>query len=121
MHRSTTIRFASRALLYGTLLIPISVSLLAAPAAAVSAHKSQCRRLTRQIGNFEDVAERAADRGNRLWLNSTLQHIERLSERRVRLCPEYAEPDYLAIYAAWAADIFKKAARAFVTFMTFGV
>ncbi len=93
--------------------------LAAGPAAAVS-NKAECRRLTRQIDHFEDVAQMAADRRDELWLNGTLEHIDRLAGRRVELCPEYAEPDYAAIYAKWFADLVKKAGKAFLSYMTFG-
>lgn len=95
-------------------------SMLAASPALGALHTAHCRKLTRQIDRYQGVAEMAADRGDKLWLASTLNRVERLSTRRVGLCPEYAEPNYVAIYAKWAADILKKAGRAFITFLTFG-
>ena len=95
--------------------------LAAGPASAVEQpHRAECQRLTRQISHFEDVAQMASDRGDQMWLNGTLNHIDQLSSRRVALCPEYADPNYAAIYAAWAAEVIKKAAKAFLTYLTFG-
>jgi hypothetical protein len=61
-------------------------------------NSQMCRRMTRQIDHFENtVLPMAARRGNRLWANSTVQHIERLKNRRADRCPEYGtERGYLA-------------------------
>jgi hypothetical protein len=70
---------------------------LALPAAAdplpPSAHypHKDCRRLTRQIARYADVADMARQRSDDLWEEHTLAHISRLSERRAKLCPQYAE------------------------------
>ena len=53
-------------------------------------HKD-CRRLTRQIAHYADVADMARSRDDDLWEQHTLGHISRLSDRRARLCPQYAE------------------------------
>jgi hypothetical protein len=66
------------------------------------------------------VAERADSRGDQVWLQGTLTHMERLKQRRVRLCPEYREPNWAAIYARAAADFLKKAGKAALTYMSFG-
>ena len=52
-------------------------------------YNGHCSRLTRQISHFHDVADRARERDDQLWLASTAAHIERLRDRRSRLCPEY--------------------------------
>ena len=94
---------------------------VAAPALAVQSNKAaECRRITRQISHYRDVAEMAADRRDRLWYVSTTNHIDRLADRRVALCPEYAEPNYALIYAKWMAEVVKKAGQAFLKYMTFG-
>ncbi|MEB2345077.1 MAG: hypothetical protein OZ948_10060 [Deltaproteobacteria bacterium] len=70
---------------------------LAPPAAAdplpPGAHQPHrdCRRLTRQIAHYADVADMARDRDDDLWEEHTLEHISRLSDRRARLCPQYAD------------------------------
>jgi hypothetical protein len=94
--------------------------LLAAPAVAVPSNQAECRRITRQIDHFRDVAEMAAERADEPWFDGTVDHIRRLGERRVRLCPEYDEPNYAAIYAQWAKWMLKRAAEAFITYATFG-
>ena len=85
-----------------------------------SSNKAQCRRITRQVAHFVDVAELADSRGDRMWLGSTLSHIERLKQRRVRLCPWYEEPNWAEIYAREIAELAKTAGRAAITFFTFG-
>ena len=52
-------------------------------------YNGHCSRLTRQVSHFQDVADRARERDDELWLASTAAHIERLRDRRSRLCPEY--------------------------------
>jgi len=106
------------------LLLPVSIALvfsLAAPAAlARPSNKAECRRITRQIDHFREVASMAAQRGDEMWFDGTVDHIRRLAERRVRLCPEYEEPNYAAIYAQWTKEMIKRAAEAFITYSTFG-
>lgn len=92
----------------------------AGPASAVPSNKAECRRITRQLDHFVNVAEMADSRGDHLWLKSTLDHMDRLKERRVRLCPEYEEPNWAELYARAFADLAKKAGRAALTFFTFG-
>lgn len=60
------------------------------PAMGHYPHKD-CRRLTRQIARYADVADLARERDDELWEEHTLAHISRLSDRRARLCPQYAE------------------------------
>lgn len=58
-------------------------------AAQAGGYHGQCAKLTRQISHFQDVSDMARERDNQLWLASTAAHIERLRDRRSRLCPEY--------------------------------
>lgn len=106
------------------LLLSVSIALvclLSAPSAlARTSNQAECRRLTRQIDHFRDVASMAAQRGDEMWFDGTVDHIRRLAERRVRLCPEYEEPNYAAIYAQWTKEMLKRAAEAFITYSTFG-
>ncbi len=108
---------SSSVLLVGSVLIAVCSAL---PATAVPSNKAECRRITRQLDHFVNVAEMADSRGDHLWLASTLGHMDRLKERRVRLCPEYEEPNWAAIYAKAIADLAKKAGKAALTYMTFG-
>jgi hypothetical protein len=50
-----------------------------------------CKRLTRQIAHYADVVDMARERDDDMWEEHTLAHIGRLSERRARLCPQYAQ------------------------------
>ena len=98
----------------------LAALLSAGPALARPSNRTECRRITRQIDHFRDVAAMAARRGNETWFNGTVDHIRRLGERRVRLCPEYQEPNYKAIYAQWTKAMIKRAAKAFISYSTFG-
>ncbi|MEE2672323.1 MAG: hypothetical protein VX466_00910 [Myxococcota bacterium] len=98
----------------------LAALLSAGPALARPSNRSECRRITRQIDHFKGVATMAAQRGNESWFNGTADHIRRLGERRVRLCPEYEEPNYKAIYAQWTKAVIKRAAKAFISYSTFG-
>ena len=99
----------------------VGIAVCAAPTAfATPSNKAECRRITRQLTHFVDVAEMADSRGDHMWLASTLDHMDRLKERRVRLCPEYEEPNWAAIYAKAIRDLAVKAGKAALTYMTFG-
>lgn len=98
----------------------VAVLLASAPALAVPSNKAECRRITRQVAHFVNVAEMADSRGDHLWLQHTLSHIDRLKERRVRLCPEWEEPNWAEIYAREFAKLLKKAGRVALTYLTFG-
>ena len=80
---------------YGSLgvsaLLTCALLVTALPAAGQQqgSYNAHCSRLTRQISHFEGVADRARARDNEMWLASTAAHIERLRDRRSRLCPEY--------------------------------
>ena len=81
-------RISLAAALAGLLLIT------AAPVAAqdhLGRYNGQCRKLTKQISRYQDVADMARERQNQMWLASTAAHIERLRDRRSRLCPQYDE------------------------------
>ena len=79
-------------------VILIIVCLVGPPAlASAEPGRRECHRLTNQIARYEGDVERARERGNELWENATLQHIERLSERRVSRCPEYAKNNDAAL------------------------
>jgi len=74
-------------LIAGSVLV---LMLVAGPAAAQDGkYNGQCHKLTRQISRYQDVADMARSRQNQMWLASTAAHIERLRDRRTRLCPQY--------------------------------
>ncbi len=101
-------------------MIVLAVVLAAGPVLAVPSHRAECRRITRQVVHFLEVAEMADGRGDQVWLSGTLQHIDRLKQRRVRLCPEYEEPNWVRIYAKAAAEFVKKAGKVALQVFTFG-
>ena len=84
-------------------LILIIAALVGPPAFAASEPpRRECHRLTSQIARYEGDVKLAQERGNELWENATKQQIERLSERRLSRCPEYAEREAAAkVAAAW--------------------
>ena len=53
--------------------------------------RRECHRLTSQIARYEGDVKLAQERGNELWENATREQINRLSERRVSRCPQFAE------------------------------
>jgi len=57
------------------------------PPSMVGRHNGECKRITRQIAHYADVADMAKDRGNELWYEGTVDQIGRLTERRAQLCP----------------------------------
>ena len=57
------------------------------PPSMVGKHNGECKRITRQISHYADVADMARDRGDDKWEQGTLDEIGRLSERRAQLCP----------------------------------
>jgi hypothetical protein len=62
------------------------------PPSMVGRHNGECKRITRQIARYADVADMAKERGNDAWYEGTVDQIGRLSERRAKLCPTlYAE------------------------------
>jgi hypothetical protein len=62
------------------------------PPSMVGRHNGECKRITRQIAHYAEVADMAQERGNDKWREGTLDHIERLAARRAQLCPtQYAE------------------------------
>ncbi len=77
------------AAVFVALLLPGPAS--AAPQKGLT-NKQQCRRMTKQIDHFENtVLKMADDRGNKLWADATLQHIDRLKNLRADRCPEWAK------------------------------
>ena len=95
------------------------VCLLVAASAEASLNVSQCRRLTRQIDRFESVAEMAEERGDEMWRAGTMAHLQRLTARHVRLCPQ-EKPDYVLMMTKWMGKTVKKAGRTFLRYLTFG-
>jgi hypothetical protein len=73
------------------LLVALTVvAVLAVGGVAAAGHNTgKCRKLTRQISQFEGTLELAKQRDDDLWTDATEAHIARLGQRRASLCPEY--------------------------------
>ena len=98
------------------LVIGLCVALLAPGLALAS--PQECGRLTKQIEHYQDMSDRAAARGNQMWQNGMDAHIGRLKGRRSAVCHDWDDSDERALAAF--AEFVKLAARAAVTFFTFG-
>lgn len=99
----------------------VLVGVVAAPLAAEAGRNSaKCRKIDKQIVHFHGVAEMADDRGDDLWRNSTLGHIDRLETRLFTLCPEYNRPTLAQRVAKWMNDAAIAGGKAFLRYMTFG-
>ncbi|MCH7867224.1 MAG: hypothetical protein IH881_05960 [Myxococcales bacterium] len=69
--------------------VTVLVLAMAGPASAIQKpNRGQCRQIGKQLEQHAMMVERAVSRGNKLWAQSTLNHMERLSARRQRLCPD---------------------------------
>jgi hypothetical protein len=116
----SSIRFDfTRARLFSAALVAGTCLFAAGTADAMNA--SQCRRLTRQIDQYKGVAEMAANRGDRLWLKGTLNHVQRLSDRRIKQCPQFDQPSQAEVMAQWLKETAHIAAKGFIRYMTFGI
>ena len=99
--------------------IVIILCLVGPPAFAKSEpRRRECSRLTSQIARYEGDVKLAQERGNELWENATREHIDRLSERRVSLCPQFAKDKGKAMREF--ARLIKVAARTAAKYFTMG-
>ena len=88
------------------------------PPSMVGKHNGECKRITRQIAHYAEVADMAKERGNESWQEGTLDQIGRLSERRAQLCPAiYAEKPI----GQELAKILKGAAKIAMKLFTMGM
>lgn len=88
------------------------------PPSMVGRHNGECKRITRQIAHYAEVADMAKERGNESWHEGTLDQIGRLSERRAQLCPViYAEKPI----GQELAKILKGAAKIAMKLFTMGL
>ncbi|MEE3331844.1 MAG: hypothetical protein VX246_13335 [Myxococcota bacterium] len=97
---------------------------LAAQADPTPRYNAQCKKLTRQIERYEGVADMARERGDDPWLEGTLAHIERLDQRRSRLCPAYDQSVLAAANAKFWKDTYaltKQIAQGAARYFTFGM
>ena len=88
------------------------------PPSMVGKHNGECKRITRQIAHYADVADLAKERGNDGWYQGTVDQIGHLSERRAQLCPTlYAEKPI----GEELAKILKGAAKIAMKLFTMGM
>jgi hypothetical protein len=88
------------------------------PPGLVGRHTGECKRITRQIAKYAEVADRAKARGDERWQEGTLDHIARLSTRRAQLCPTlYAQKPI----GQELAKILKGAAKIAMKLFTMGL
>jgi hypothetical protein len=84
---------------------------------SVNAHPAECARLARQIDHFAMMTDRADTLENELWKARMKDHLELLQGMQAARCPDDVPIDE-------AAEAFKflvkLAARAAVTYFTFG-
>jgi hypothetical protein len=88
------------------------------PPSMVGRHNGECKRITRQIAHYAEVADMAKERGNDNWHEGTLDQIGRLSARRSELCPTlYAQKPI----GQELAKILKGAAKIAMKLFTMGM
>jgi hypothetical protein len=88
------------------------------PPGMVGRHNGECKRITRQIQHYAEVADRAKERGDPNWEQGTLDHIAELSTRRAQLCPTlYAQKPI----GQELAKILKGAAKIAMKLFTMGM
>jgi hypothetical protein len=101
------------------LLVALTVVAVLAAGGVAAAHSNtgKCRRITRQIAQFEGTLALAKQRDDDLWADATKTHIAQLGERRARLCPEYRPRNKMAEFVkevrVWTRTAAKAAYRYF--------
>lgn len=100
--------------------IVLAVLLIAAPALAqynqAPAVPRECRRIANQIGRYQGDVRMARERGNELWEEATLAHLDRLEGRLYEKCPELAQDNQLAKFVARIIDLAAEAAWQYLTY-----
>lgn len=102
------------------LLVALTVvALLAAGGVATAgSNTGKCRKLTRQIEQFEGTLALAKQRDDDLWADATKAHIARLGERRANLCPEYRPRNKAAEFVKTVRTWTRTAAKAAYRYFT---
>jgi len=118
--------------IWGSLIMATVAAALvggAAPPAAADgdmpvAHiRRTCKKLDKQIAHYKSVAERAEDRRDYRWWDSTRTHVKRLEARRPKICPEQVEEErrqWVRRGAKAARDAVKLASAMAVRYFTSG-
>lgn len=93
---------------------------LAVPAGSYP-HRGECHKLTQQMARYERDFGWAEERGNALWAQSNLRQIERLEDRRDRLCPHLREASLGEKVGSFLVDALTLAGKAAKTAFTLGM
>ena len=98
---------------------------VAAPAAAdeVVRIRRTCKLIDKQIAHYEGVSEMAKDRRDWMWYDSTRAHVKRLTDRRVKICPEQVaeeKREYFRRGAEAAKELVRIASAAAIKYFSAG-
>lgn len=94
-----------------TLCALLAIACIAGPAlAANKPHSADCKRMTRQIARYERDARWADQRDNELWEDASKERVEKLSDRRAEMCPQYRRRNPLVAFGEMVAEAAKIAA-----------
>lgn len=103
------------------ILASVLALMVASSALAVQLpNRGQCRQITRQIETHSHSVAMAKQRGNDMWARATQAQIERLDQRRMKLCPDLYSPSARAQALAEMKRLAKMAAQAALSFLTMG-
>ena len=78
-------------------------------------NKGECRKLGKKIVHYTDVAARAEDRGDPMWEEAAVAHVDRLEERWNTLCGHYEDT-----WAKQVTELLKEAGILALRYFTFG-
>ena len=115
-------------LLEGAIALLIAIFVAGGFAAATSAgdvapiHRT-CKRIDKQIRHYEDVSEMALERRDWRWYDANQSHVQRLTDRRVKICPEQVAEErreYFRRGAEAARELVKLASNAAIRYFTAG-
>ena len=97
--------------------IAMGTAVLLSAGSAVAGSPAECARYRRQIDHYQGMVERAEDLDNELWTARTRDHVGKLKAMQKQRCPEDVPVDTTLLALE---KIMKLAAKAAVTYFTFG-
>ncbi|MFT5443618.1 MAG: hypothetical protein ACI8W3_002668 [Myxococcota bacterium] len=103
-------------------IIAITLALIVSSSALAvqKSNRGQCRRLEKQLSQHAVSVQRAEHQGNALWARATLAQMNRLDQRREKLCPDLYPASAAARAMAELQALLKMAAKGAVSFFTMG-
>ena len=109
----------------GLLIVVLAASGLPTPAAGGEPvpMRRTCKRLDKQIARYEGVVEMAKARRDWAWYDASRAHVERLTDRRPKICPEQVaeeKREYFRRGARAARQMVKFASDAAIRYFTAG-